>query len=115
MGLIAILIIIAVFAFIVIRGFNRLMDSDNMFTVLAVGGLLTMFGLQALVHMGSAMNILPAKGMTLPFISYGGSSILSLGFSMGAVLALTRRQARGGVSRGGLSLKTRPLKAGTQT
>lgn len=114
MGLIAILIIIAVFAFIVIRGFNRLMDSDNMFTVLAVGGLLTMFGLQALVHMGSAMNILPAKGMTLPFISYGGSSILSLGFSMGAVLALTRRQARGGVSRGGLSLKTRTLETGTQ-
>ncbi len=114
MGLIAILIIISVFGFIVIRGFNRLMDSDNMFTVLAVGGLLTMFGLQALVHMGSSMNILPAKGMTLPFISYGGSSILSLGFSMGAVLALTRRQVRGGVSRGGLSLKTRKLEAGTQ-
>jgi cell division protein FtsW len=63
-----------------------------------------MFGLQAIIHMGSAMNVLPAKGMTLPFISYGGSSILSLGFSMGAVLALTRRQARAGVSRGGLSV-----------
>jgi cell division protein FtsW len=107
MGLIFVLIIIAIFAFVVLRGFNRLMDSDNMFTVLTVGGLLTMFGLQALVHMGSAMNVLPAKGMTLPFISYGGSSILSLGFSMGAVLALTRRQARAGISRGGFSLKTR--------
>jgi cell division protein FtsW len=104
MGLICILIIIAIFAFLILRGFNRLMDSDNMFTVLAVGGLLTMFGLQAIIHMGSAMNVLPAKGMTLPFISYGGSSILSLGFSMGAVLALTRRQARAGVSRGGLSV-----------
>ena len=105
MGLWFVLIIIAVFAFIVWRGLNRLINSDNMFTVLAVGGLLTMFGLQALVHMGSAMNILPTKGMTLPFISYGGSSVLSLGFSMGSVLALTRRQARAGVSRGGLSMK----------
>ena len=47
-----------------------------MFSVLAVGGLLTMFGLQALIHMGSAMNVLPAKGMTLPLMSYGGSSLL---------------------------------------
>ncbi len=115
MGLVFVLIIMAIFAFVIIRGFNRLMDSDNMFTVLAVGGLLTMFGLQALVHMGSAMNILPAKGMTLPFISYGGSSILSLGFSMGAVLALTRRQARSGVSRSGLSLKARTMEAGSQS
>lgn len=114
MGLVFILIIIAAFGFVVLRGFNRLMDSDNIFSVLAVGGLLTMFGLQAMIHMGSAMNILPAKGMTLPFISYGGSSILSLGFSMGAVLALTRRQTRGGISRGGLSLKTRDLQADRQ-
>lgn len=107
MGLIFIFILIAVFGFVVLRGYNRLMESDNMFTVLAVGGLLTMFGLQAMVHMGSAMNILPAKGMTLPFISYGGSSMLSLGFSMGVVLALTRRQSRSGISRSGLSMKPR--------
>ncbi|MCE7887264.1 MAG: cell division protein FtsW [Alphaproteobacteria bacterium PRO2] len=115
MGLWFVLIIIAVFGFIVWRGLNRLTTSDNIFSVLAVGGLLTMFGLQALVHMGSAMNILPAKGMTLPFISYGGSSILSLGFSMGAVLALTRRQVRGSVARAGLSSKTRVLEAGNQS
>jgi len=114
MGLWFVLIIIAVFGFIMWRGLNRLTTSDNMFAVLAVGGLLTMFGLQALVHMGSAMNILPAKGMTLPFISYGGSSILSLGFSMGAVLALTRRQARGSVARAGMSSKARVLEAGNQ-
>lgn len=114
MGLWFILIIIAIFGFIVWRGLNRLTVSDNMFTVLAVGGLLTMFGLQALVHMGSAMNILPAKGMTLPFISYGGSSILSLGFSMGAVLALTRRLTRGSIARAGMSPKSRVLEAGNQ-
>ncbi|MGB4057899.1 MAG: putative peptidoglycan glycosyltransferase FtsW [Alphaproteobacteria bacterium] len=112
MGLVFVLVIIAVFAFVVRRGFNRLMDSGNMFAVLAVGGLLTMFGLQALVHMGSSMNIMPTKGMTLPFISYGGSSILSLGFSMGAVLALTRRSARIGVSRSGLSRRPKKTKAG---
>jgi len=101
MGLLAVLILMAVFSFILLRGFNRLMACDDMFTVLAVGGLLTMFGLQAMVHMGSSLHLLPAKGMTLPFISYGGSSLLSMGLSMGAVLALTRRQARGGIARGG--------------
>jgi cell division protein FtsW len=104
MGLIFVLIIILVFGYILLRGYNRLMDADDIFVMLAVGGLLTMFGLQAMVHMGSALNVLPAKGMTLPFISYGGSSLLSLGFSMGTVLSLTRRQVRPGVSRGGLSL-----------
>ncbi len=114
MGLIFVLILIALFGYVLLRGFNRLMDSDNMFVVLAVGGLLTMFGLQAMVHMGSSLNILPAKGMTLPFISYGGSSILSMSFSMGAVLALSRRQTRSSVSKAGLSLRPR-LKAAKTT
>lgn len=103
MGLVFVLVIICVFGFILVRGFNRLMDSEDMFVVLAVGSLLTMFGLQALVHMGSALSVLPAKGMTLPFISYGGSSLLALGYAMGAVLGLTRRQGRFCVSRGGVS------------
>jgi cell division protein FtsW len=105
MGLIFILLLITVFGFILLRGYNRLMDSEDIFSMLAAGGLLTMFGLQAMVHMGSALNILPAKGMTLPFISYGGSSLLSMGFAMGAVLALTRKQTRAGVSKAGLSLR----------
>jgi len=104
LGLFFILIIIAIFGFIMLRGLARLSESQDMFSVLAAGGLLTMFGLQALVHMGSSMHLLPAKGMTLPFISYGGSSVLSMGLSMGIVLALTRRQRKSGVSRGGLSL-----------
>ena len=104
MGLIAVFTILGLYGFILLRGYNRLMDVNNMFVVLAVGGLLTMFGLQALVHMGSSLHLLPTKGMTLPFISYGGSSLLSMGFSMGIVLALTRRKSRQGVSKGGLSL-----------
>ncbi len=106
LGLVFVLILIALFGFIVLRGFSRLMESQDLFAVLAVGGLLTMFGLQALVHMGSSLNILPAKGMTLPFISYGGSSLLSLGFSMGAVLGLTRYTKRSSVSKVGLSLRS---------
>lgn len=104
LGLFFILIIIAIFGFIMLRGLSRLSQSQDMFSVLAAGGLLTMFGLQALVHMGSSMHLLPAKGMTLPFVSYGGSSVLSMGLSMGVVLALTRKTRQSGISRGGLSL-----------
>lgn len=111
MGLFFVLILIAVFAFILLRGFSRLMENEDMFAVLAAGGLLTMFGLQAAVHMGSALNILPTKGMTLPFISYGGSSLLSICFSMGAVLALTGRQVRSGISKGGIALRPRAHQA----
>ncbi|MCB1680715.1 MAG: cell division protein FtsW [Rhodospirillales bacterium] len=101
-GIFFILFLISLFLFIVLRGFKRLLHSEDMFPILAVGGLLTMFGLQAFVHMGSSVQLLPAKGMTMPFISYGGSSLLSLGLSMGIVLALTRRQGRLTASRVGL-------------
>lgn len=107
MGLIFVLLTISIFAFILLRGFNRLMDSDDIFVVLAAGGLLAMFGLQAFVHMGSSLHLLPAKGMTLPFISYGGSSVLSVAFSMGVLLALLRGKVRSGIAKGGLSLFTK--------
>lgn len=103
MGLLSLLIIVGVFFFILYRGFNRLIESQDMFSVLAVGGLLAMFGLQAFVHMGSSLHLLPTKGMTLPLISYGGSSMLSICLSMGIVLALTRKQSRASISKGGLS------------
>lgn len=103
LGLLFTLVIVALYAYILLRGFNRLMESNDMFVVLAVGGILSMFGLQALVHMGSALHLLPTKGMTLPFISYGGSSTLSMGLAMGVVLGLTRRQARSSISKGGFS------------
>lgn len=101
LGLIFVIILVALYGYILVRGFNRIIDSENMFVILAVGGLLTMFGLQALIHMGSALHLLPTKGMTLPFISYGGSSLLSMSIAMGMVLALTRRQARSGIARAG--------------
>lgn len=92
-GLFFALALIGMFTFIIVRAMRRAMGTEDMFTILAVGGLMTQFGLQAFIHMGSSLQLLPAKGMTLPFISYGGSSLLSLGFGMGMVLALTRRTA----------------------
>ena len=105
LGLFFVVVLVGLFALIILRGLNRIQDSEDMFVILASGGLLTMFGLQALIHMGSSLNLLPTKGMTLPFISYGGSSLLSMSIAMGMVLALTRRQGRSGVARGGLSIK----------
>jgi len=97
LGLILTLVIILLYALILHRGFNNLYKNKNLFVMLATGGLLTMFGLQAFIHMGSALQLIPAKGMTLPFLSYGGSSLLSISFSMGMVLGLTRRQTHSGV------------------
>jgi cell division protein FtsW len=94
-GLIASLLLIAVFAFVVVRGFIRVFQSNDLFTVLAVNGLLVQFALQALINMASTVQLMPPKGMTLPFISYGGSSIIGIAFGMGMVLALTRRGSGG--------------------
>lgn len=91
-GVFICLIIIGIYAFIVLRGFVRIASEQNVFLVLATAGLLAQFGMQALINMGVAVNLLPAKGMTLPFLSYGGSSLLAMGLSMGMLLALTRRQ-----------------------
>ncbi|HTJ65593.1 MAG TPA: putative peptidoglycan glycosyltransferase FtsW [Alphaproteobacteria bacterium] len=96
LGLAATLFIVSLFGFIVLRGFARALKDSDLFIVLAVGGLFTQFGLQALVHMGSSLHLLPAKGMTLPFISYGGSSLLALGLGTGMALALTRTRFPGG-------------------
>ena len=63
----------------------------NLFNMLAVAGLLTQFGVQAFINMASTLHLIPTKGMTLPFISYGGSSLLSLAFGLGVILSLTRR------------------------
>ncbi len=92
LGLVATLLLVSVFAFVLVRGIMRALHSDDTFVVLAVGGLITQFALQSLVHMGSSLQLLPAKGMTLPFISYGGSSLLSLGLGMGMLLSLTRKR-----------------------
>jgi cell division protein FtsW len=91
-GLLACLLLVAVFAAIVLRGFIRALQDSDLFIVLATTGLLVQFALQALINMASAVNLMPPKGMTLPFVSYGGSSVLAIAFGMGMVLALTRRR-----------------------
>ena len=91
-GGLACLLIIALYAFVVLRGYAKLLSETSLFVLLAAAGLLTQVALQALIHMASAVSLMPAKGMTLPFISYGGSSLLALAFAMGMALALTRRR-----------------------
>ena len=95
-GAITCLLIIGLFGFVVLRGFSRLFADGSLFVLLAGAGLLMQFGLQALVHMASALQLAPAKGMTLPFISYGGSSLIALALAMGMALALTRRRVHEG-------------------
>lgn len=91
-GLILCTVIVGLFAFVVARSFLRIMHENSLFIVLAVCGLIIQFGSQALVNMSSTLHIIPTKGMTMPFISYGGSSLLALAMSMGMVLALTRKR-----------------------
>ncbi|MDP6573370.1 MAG: putative lipid II flippase FtsW [Rhodospirillales bacterium] len=91
-GLFVCLAIVGLFAFVVLRGLIRVLREDDLFILLAVGGLLAQFGLQTVINMATTIRLMPPKGMTLPFISYGGSSTLALAFAMGAVLALTRER-----------------------
>ncbi|WP_229681181.1 FtsW/RodA/SpoVE family cell cycle protein [Neoroseomonas lacus] len=99
-GMVICLVILGLFAFIVVRGLARLLSETDLFVMLAGTGLLTQFGLQAFVNMASTLHLIPTKGMTLPFVSYGGSSVLAIAMGMGMLLALTRRRvgARSGDS-----------------
>jgi cell division protein FtsW len=90
-GMIACLAIAVIYLVIVARVLIRLLDEEDRFVVLAAAGLVTQFGLQALINMAVNVQIAPSKGMTLPFISYGGSSMLALAIGMGLLLAFTRR------------------------
>ena len=82
-----------------LRGFSRVLKSDDLYVLLATTGLLVQFAIQAIINMASNINLIPPKGMTLPFVSYGGSSTLALALGMGMVLALTRDRAGGGAGR----------------
>lgn len=94
-GLILVLIIIALYSIIVVRSLLRLMRERDMFIRLAGTGLACMFGVQAMINMGVAVRLLPAKGMTLPFVSYGGSSLIAGGIAVGMLLAFTRTRPQG--------------------
>ncbi len=102
-GLIACLLLISLFAFIVFRILVRAKSEPDPFASLAMSGLALIFGFQAIINMGVNTALLPAKGMTLPFISYGGSSLLGMAIAMGLVLALGRR--RPGVTSRAVALK----------
>jgi cell division protein FtsW len=91
-GVLLCLLVVALFAFVVLRGFSRTLKDENLFVVLAGSGLLAQFGMQALINMASSVHIIPPKGITLPFISYGGSSTIALAWAIGVVLALTRER-----------------------
>ena len=93
-GIILCLALLALFAFVVIRALTRAYSSEDMFARFAASGLAIMFGVQAAINMSVNLQLIPAKGMTLPFISYGGSSIVSLAYGVGMMLALTRQRPR---------------------
>ncbi|MES2166241.1 MAG: putative lipid II flippase FtsW [Pseudomonadota bacterium] len=93
-GIILCLALLALFAFIVIRALSRAYASEDMFARFAAAGLAIMFGIQASINMAVNLHLMPAKGMTLPFISYGGSSMISLAYGVGMLLALTRQRPR---------------------
>jgi cell division protein FtsW len=90
-GLIACMAIATIYCAIVVRVLVKLLDEDEPFAILAAAGLTCQFGLQALINMAVNVQLAPSKGMTLPFISYGGSSMLALSITMGLLLAFTRR------------------------
>jgi len=88
------LVLAGLFAFVVIRALVRALRNDDPFTRFAAAGLAILFGLQSAINMSVNLHLIPAKGMTLPFISYGGSSMLAVAYGMGMLLALTREQPR---------------------
>lgn len=104
-GLVLSLAMIGLYAFIVVRGMRRAMKLTDAFDQTAAAGLFMLIGLQACINIAVNLNLIPTKGMTLPFISYGGSSMLAMGLTMGLALALTRR--RPGAYEPGTSLPDR--------
>lgn len=92
LGLLMCAVLLGLLAFIVLRGFYRAGQGPTLFVTLAASGLIVQFALQALVNIGSSLHLIPTKGMTLPFISYGGSSLLATALAMGMLLSLTRKR-----------------------
>ena len=91
-GVIACMVLLSLFAFVVMRALIAAAQEKDAATRLAIQGLALLFGLQALINMGVNVGLLPAKGITLPFVSSGGSSMLAVSATLGMLLALTRRR-----------------------
>ncbi len=96
-GVIVAFLVMTIFAFIVLRGLLLAMRNEDPFCRFATAGLIMLFGMQSAINMGVNLHLLPAKGMTLPFISYGGSSLISLAIGMGFLIAVTRRRPRSAI------------------
>ena len=96
-GLVLVLVIIALYSIVVVRSLLRLMRERDPFIRLAGTGMACIFGVQGMINMGVAVRLLPAKGMTLPFVSYGGSSLIAGGIAVGILLAFTRTRPQGGI------------------
>ena len=92
-GILFAMVLVGLFAFLVIHGLRHAMAERDRFASLAVAGLVLAFGFQAFINIGVNLQLLPAKGMTLPFLSYGGSSMIAVALGLGFVLALTRRRS----------------------
>lgn len=90
-GIVLCILIMMLFAFIVIRGLIVAMRARDAFSRLAISGIVILFGFQSIINMAVNLHLMPAKGMTLPFISYGGSSLVAVAITMGFLLALTRK------------------------
>lgn len=97
-GLVLVLILIALYTVVVVRSFLRLMRERDPFIRLAGTGLSAIFGVQAMINMAVAVRLVPAKGMTLPFVSYGGSSLIAGGIAVGMLLAFTRTRPQGEIA-----------------
>ncbi|SFE28200.1 cell division protein FtsW [Sulfitobacter brevis] len=97
-GLVLVLCVILLYTGVVVRSLLRLVRERDPFIRLAGTGLACMFGVQAMINMGVAVRLLPAKGMTLPFVSYGGSSVIASGIAVGMLLAFTRSRPQGEIS-----------------
>ncbi len=91
-GFFVCLLIVALFAIVVAKSLIRVSQRNHLLTMMATVGIVTQFAMQAMVNMASALHLIPTKGMTMPFISYGGSSLVALAMAMGMLLALTRKR-----------------------
>ena len=98
-GLFACLMLITLYAFFVLRSFDKSVSRQSLFSLIAGAGLAMQFGVQAAIHMASSVDLIPTKGMTLPFISYGGSSLLASALTVGFILAVTRKETHSSAER----------------
>ncbi len=103
-GIFACTSIVIIFAYFITRIFKRLMDEEDLFTYLALFGLMVQFTMQAMVNIGVSLRLLPTKGMTLPFISYGGSSMIAMSICFGLILAFSKKKYNRNVDYGNIKM-----------